>query len=475
MKIYDCFTFFNEKELLELRINLLKDIVDRFIIVEADRTHTGNTKRFICNDLIEQLSLPKDKIQVVELSLPSKEDEPNDYVRENLQRDEIAKYIDYATVAIISDCDEIINPEFIKYYASIIERNANNILRIPMFLLSGRADLRVYDEKDSPRMWAAGYLCLRHHLIRYSASEIRQSYTMQKHDLIYKDIYAVDGGVVQEAGWHFNWMGDADRLKLKYKSFMHYDDVIERAVDKKDIDSFIDSYQPKDGATDPLGRDNHILKKFNVTQLPKILFSLPRVKNFLLPGTPEKKFDHIYDQPQFGEEWFTFPQLYSSMIDKFDDGSKFVEVGSWKGKSSAYMAVEIANSGKKIDFYCVDTWMGSAEHQENFKKDLETLYDTFLSNMKDLSEYFIPLKLDSLSAAKKFKDQSLDFVFIDADHSYESAKQDILAWWPKIKEGGILAGHDCYPDQPEWGGVYRAVKEIFEDFEIKENCFVVKK
>jgi hypothetical protein len=59
--------------------------------------------------------------------------------------------------------------------------------------------------------------------------------------------------------------------------------------------------------------------------------------------------EHIYQQPQFGEDWFTYPEFYSQIVDRFSSGSKFVEVGSWKGKSSAYMAVEIANSGKDIE------------------------------------------------------------------------------------------------------------------------------
>lgn len=53
-------------------------------------------------------------------------------------------------------------------------------------------------------------------------------------------------------------------------------------------------------------------------------------------------------------------------------------------------------------------------------------------------------RMDSLAASQQFDDRSLDFVYIDADHSYEGCKRDILAWAPKVKSGGILAGHDYY-------------------------------
>ncbi len=181
--------------------------------------------------------------------------------------------------------------------------------------------------------------------------------------------------------------------------------------------------------------------------------------------------NHIYQEEQFGEDWFSYPNLYKSMVDKFPAGSKFVEVGSWKGKSSAYMAVEIANSNKSIDFFCVDTWKGSIEHIDF--PDLESLYETFTNNMKPLSRYHIPMRMPSLEAAKEFEDKSLDFVFIDASHEYEDVKDDIKAWLPKIKPGGVLAGHDYYVDIVEWApGVRKAVHEELPSFTTQENCWV---
>ena len=61
-------------------------------------------------------------------------------------------------------------------------------------------------------------------------------------------------------------------------------------------------------------------------------------------------------------------------------------------------------------------------------------------------------------AAKKFEDGSLDFVFIDADHSYEGVRGDIELWLPKVKSGGLLCGHDY--DSPTFPGVALAVKKM---------------
>lgn len=181
--------------------------------------------------------------------------------------------------------------------------------------------------------------------------------------------------------------------------------------------------------------------------------------------------EHIYQQPQFGEEWFTYPKLYTEMVQKFPSGSKFVEVGSWKGKSAAYMAVEIINSGKDIEFYCVDTWGGSKEHQKEF--DLENLYDIFLNNMGPVENNYIPMRTTSILGSEKFGDRSLDFVFIDASHEYEDVKNDIISWLPKVKNGGILAGHDYTSDQNSvFFGVYRAVNELLSNVHETEQCWI---
>mgnify|MGYP003349871615 CR=1 FL=1 len=67
------------------------------------------------------------------------------------------------------------------------------------------------------------------------------------------------------------------------------------------------------------------------------------------------------------ENWFNYQDLYRMVVEKYPSGSHFIEVGSWKGRSSAFMAVEIINSGKNIKFDCVDTWEGSPEHADDYE------------------------------------------------------------------------------------------------------------
>ena len=282
--IKDCFPYFNERELLELRINLLQDHVDEFIICEGNRTHSGKPKELTLEKTVEELKLPKEKIRIIEVDLPDKESVPDDYDRERMQRNAAARMIGYNDIAFVSDCDEIMNPEFIAYYTMIAKNNPNSILRLPMAFLMGRADMRAYDALDQPISWSPGFICMGHHIEKYTLSEIRESQSRGFFNVAYKDIYTVDEGIIKDAGWHFSWMGGGERMKMKYKSFMHYQDDIPMAAghgDKKALENYIGNYKPTIGGTDPLGRNNHIMKHYGKENLPEKIFELPKVEQFL--------------------------------------------------------------------------------------------------------------------------------------------------------------------------------------------------
>lgn len=119
-----------------------------------------------------------------------------------------------------------------------------------------------------------------------------------------------------------------------------------------------------------------------------------------------------------------------------------VEVGSYAGES-----VQIfANSGRFLNITCVDTWHGT------YSKG-EPLFDAVAAQHPGI---ITKLKLDSVLAARRFADASLDFVYIDANHEYNHVRRDILSWRPKVKMGGVLAGHDY---SWRWPGVLQAVHE----------------
>lgn len=172
--------------------------------------------------------------------------------------------------------------------------------------------------------------------------------------------------------------------------------------------------------------------------------------------------------------WNTgIPPLYKQLVEHVGDGSHFVEVGTWKGKSASFMAVEIINSGKNIKFDCIDTWVGAGNETEyDIDEHVQngTLYEHFIENMKPVEGYYTPIRLPSLEAVMMYEDESLDFVFIDAAHDYENVKLDITAWYPKVKKGGIFAGHDSYH-----APVMQAVNECLTNVQNTGACWLVIK
>lgn len=182
----------------------------------------------------------------------------------------------------------------------------------------------------------------------------------------------------------------------------------------------------------------------------------------------ESRLTHFYQS--IGEDWMDFQDLYSEMVRIYPDNSHFVEVGSWKGRSSSFLAVEIANSGKKIKFDCIDPWIGNLEtlgdaYDPFVPKNVDPnwLFLEFMRNVQPVLSYINPIRLKSNQAVGMYGDRSLDFIFIDGSHEYEDVIEDLKVWYPKIKRGGVMAGHD-YTTYP---GVKRAVDEFFNPGEIK--------
>jgi len=153
------------------------------------------------------------------------------------------------------------------------------------------------------------------------------------------------------------------------------------------------------------------------------------------------------------------------------DKIMIVEVGSWKGMSTGVLAKAVADYNGQV--FAVDHWRGN---EGTWNYDIAKAYDVyclFRENMILLGLWDIihPLVMDSQTASQIFADGILDLVFIDADHRYEYIKRDIAAWLPKLKEGGILSGHDCegyYSEYPE--EVRRMIDEHLGDDTIPNLC-----
>jgi predicted O-methyltransferase YrrM len=165
------------------------------------------------------------------------------------------------------------------------------------------------------------------------------------------------------------------------------------------------------------------------------------------------------------EGYFEYPSFYELCLNNVPENGVFVELGSWMGRSTSCMGQLIQKNNRNIKFYAIDTWEGSDEEDHykwinRLKKNNTTLYDTFINNVRrcGVLDLITPIRSTSIEAAKQFEDNSIDVIHIDAAHDYDNVIQDIIAWYPKIKDGGIITGDDWW-----WPGVRQAVLEFFKD------------
>jgi len=154
-------------------------------------------------------------------------------------------------------------------------------------------------------------------------------------------------------------------------------------------------------------------------------------------------------------------QLVRAVADGHPDRPiEMVEVGSWVGQGTLAMLRGLGNAGGRV--HCVDTWQGSpSDRTEEFAKHIgsQHLFETFARNIgsKRLGTIVLPWRATSAEAARQF-DSKADLIYIDATHTYADVRNDLHAWTPHVKPGGVLCGHDYRDDG--FPGVTRAVDEF---------------
>lgn len=152
-----------------------------------------------------------------------------------------------------------------------------------------------------------------------------------------------------------------------------------------------------------------------------------------------------WDSPKASRKHFL-----KSIVEK-NNYKTMAEVGVRRGGTTFYLL----DSFPELTIYAIDT-------------DIRQFYNSDVK--KKYGDRLIPIQAMSWDAAITFEDNSLDLVFIDADHSYESVKRDIIAYTPKLKSTGKLTGHDI-----DYPGVNKAVTELIKEFDIGPNFVWVKK
>lgn len=134
-----------------------------------------------------------------------------------------------------------------------------------------------------------------------------------------------------------------------------------------------------------------------------------------------------------------------------------LELGVWTGENFCFILQSCPNIKT---LYGIDPFKPYMDWNrlidENFMANVKaTALDNINNQIGDLKEKVTFFEDYANNVLDKIPDGSLDFIFIDGDHSYEQAKNDITKWWPKVRTGGLFSGHDF-----SLPGVTRAIKEF---------------
>ena len=210
MKIFDCFTYFNEVDILRIRLEELGDLVDFFVIVEASETFTGSSKRFYFDDIPSWIDKWKEKIIRVKVNFP--QDVNTSWLKEYYQRNAIISGLSLAEpedIIIISDADEIIN--------------SNIVSQLKLIKKPVRLDVKQY-------FWNYNWQ-VPQHCNQGARPIVARFKDLETHSC--QELRAGDWHTIPDAGWHFSFFGETEKIKKKIESFAHTEyDITEYKNDE---------------------------------------------------------------------------------------------------------------------------------------------------------------------------------------------------------------------------------------------------
>ncbi len=221
MKIFDCFSYWDEDLLLDLRLNILNEYVDYFVIVEGNRTWQNNPKKL----RFELDKFDKFKKKIIYIPVEDMPEGDNPYTRENHQRNAISRGLRNAEgddIIIISDLDEIPNPKKIKFF--------NKKMRYAVFKQMHFYYKINLQSQINPH-WYGSRICLNKYL---KSPQWLRDLKFKKRPFWRLDKFRLNN-IIEDGGWHFCNLKDPDELLYKYKNLCETNDpyVFKEKIDEK--------------------------------------------------------------------------------------------------------------------------------------------------------------------------------------------------------------------------------------------------
>tara|TARA_B100000287_G_scaffold390161_1_gene400792 strand:+ start:306 stop:1202 length:897 start_codon:yes stop_codon:yes gene_type:complete len=253
MKIFDCFMFYDEEMLLDIRLNTLDKFIDKFIIVESMFTHSGKKRELIFD--IKKFQKFKDKINYLVVESLPKGIEPinsydaddikeskiilNAYRRERHQRNSILNLLKSAEPndqVIISDVDEIPNLENINF----------NEIKNKIILFNQKMFYYKFNLILENMNWHGSKSCKMKNLIspQWLRDVKDRKYPLWRIDALFSEKKYNDVFFVQDGGWHFTNIKTPEEIDKKLRSYLHHIEYDQSNISAKEIDKMIKEKKP---------------------------------------------------------------------------------------------------------------------------------------------------------------------------------------------------------------------------------------
>ena len=284
MKIFDCFMYFDEEIVLEVRLNMLNKYVDYFVIVESTYNHRGDKRRLLFN--INKFEKFKNKIiyliydenpqnieKVLENDNPSEISKKyilNAAKRENGQRNYIFNALEKANnddLILISDVDEIPNLE-----ALDIDKIDKKIILFKQEMFYYKFNLKLPN-----LIWTGTKACKKKNLVspQWLRNIKDRKYPFYRLDTLFSNTKFIDVKIISNGGWHFSNIKTASEIEHKLKSYLHHREFDVNPMSIKEIDDIIKNKQAiydlkVDKRINKIG-DGSKLEKYPFNKLPKFL------------------------------------------------------------------------------------------------------------------------------------------------------------------------------------------------------------
>lgn len=274
MKIYDCFTFNNELDLLELRLNILNNKVDFFVLVEAVKTHSGEDKDLIFEKNKNRFDRFLDKIIHIKTGDMPELINGDRWGLENFQRNAIMRGLSNCKnddIIIISDLDEIPNLDNVNFIINKLNLNSNKIdffyhfyenFKKYIFIINNKLLLKIVNHF---KFKSSKIVIFKQNIYYYYLNGFINDNWFGSRIVLYKDLItnfnsnpqmirnSISNNIILKGGWHFSYLFTPEEISKKIHSFAHseYDksDYTDIDIIKERIIKGEDLFGRKDNIT----------------------------------------------------------------------------------------------------------------------------------------------------------------------------------------------------------------------------------